>query len=53
MSNIKSIILGYIFALCLNGCDLSLSSNEEDFNEALINGLGSSPFNPVYVKIVE
>ena len=52
MSKIKFIILGYILAICLNGCDLGMSS-EGDFNEVLVNGLGASPFNPVYVKIVE
>ena len=52
MSKIKFIILGYILAICFNGCDLSMSSNEEGF-EVKRRGLGSSPYNPVYVRIVE
>ena len=52
MSKIKWLFLGYILAFSLNGCDLGMSS-EGDFNETLTNGLGSSPFNPVYVRIVE
>ena len=31
MSKIKFIILGYILAICFNGCDLSMSSNDDDF----------------------
>ena len=52
MSKIKWLFLGYILALCINGCDLGMSS-EEDFDQTLVNGLGSSPWNPVYVRIVE
>ena len=52
MSKIKFIILGYILAICFNGCDLSMSSNEEGF-EVKSGGLGSSQWNPVYVKIVQ
>ena len=51
MSKIKFIILGYILAICLNSCDLSMSANDEDFEVS--SGLGSSQWNPVYVKIVE
>ena len=53
MNKIKWLFLGYILALCINGCDLSMSSNDEGFSEILSDGLGSSPWNPVYVKIVE
>jgi hypothetical protein len=52
MSKIKFIILGYILAICFNGCDLSMSSNDEGF-EVKSSGLGSSPYNPVYVRIVQ
>ena len=52
MSKIKFIILGYILAICFNSCDLSMSSNEEGF-EVSSGGLGSSQWNPVYVRIVE
>ena len=51
MSKIKFIILGYILAICLNSCDLSMSSNNEGFG--VNSSLGSSPYNPVYVRIVE
>ena len=53
MSKIKWLFLGYILALSFNGCDLGLSSSDGDFNEITSSGLGSSPWNPVYVKIVE
>ena len=51
MKNIRLIILGYILAIIFHGCDLSMSS-EEGF-EVTSSGLGSSPYNPVYVKIVQ
>ena len=51
MSKIKFIILGYILAIIFHGCDLSMSSEEEGFDVSS-SGLGSSPYNPVYVKIV-
>ena len=53
MSKIKWLFLGYILALSFNGCDLGLSSNDGDFNEITSSGLGSSQWNPVYVKIVD
>ena len=40
-------------AMCIHGCDLGLSSSDGDFNEITSSGLGSNPWNPVYVKIVE
>ena len=52
MSKMKWLFLGYILALCINGCDLGMSS-EEDFDQTLVYGLGSSPWNRVYVRIVE
>tara|TARA_R100000664_G_C2743739_1_gene131871 strand:+ start:1436 stop:1597 length:162 start_codon:yes stop_codon:yes gene_type:complete len=52
MSKIKFIILGYILAVCFHGCDLGITSPSEDF-EVSSSGLGNSPNNPVYVKIVE
>ena len=52
MSKIKFIILGYILAMCIHGCDLGITSSNEEF-EISCSGLGSSPNNPVYVKIVE
>ena len=50
MKNIRLIILGYILAICIHGCDLGMSSSDEDFEVS--GGLGSSQWNPVYVKIV-
>ena len=52
MSKIKFIILGYILAMCIHGCDLGITSSNEEF-EVSSSGLGSSQWNPVYVKIVE
>ena len=52
MKNIRLIILGYILAIIFHGCDLSMSSEEEGFDVSS-SGLGSSPYNPVYVKIVQ
>ena len=50
MKNIRLIILGYILAIIFHGCDLGMSSEEESFEVS--GGLGSSQWNPVYVKIV-
>ena len=52
MKNIKWLVLGYFLCFLMNGCDLGISSSE-DFESTLDNGLGSSPYNPVYVRIVE
>ena len=52
MSKIKFIVLGYFLAMCIHGCDLGITSPNEDF-EVSSSGLGTSPNNPVYVKIVE
>ena len=51
MKNIRLIILGYILAIIFHGCDLGMSSNEGF--EVTSSGLGSSTYNPVYVKIVQ
>ena len=53
MKNIKWLVLGYFMAMCIHGCDLGMGSDEENFNPTSSNGLGSSPFNPVYVKVVD
>ena len=52
MNNIRWIVLGYFMAICINGCDLWITSSNGEF-EITNSGLGSSPYNPVYVKIVE
>ena len=46
---IKGIIIGFIVGLFLNACsDMALFGDEDyDYNQ-----LGSSPYNPMYVKIV-
>ena len=54
MFNIKSLVLGYFMAFLINGCDIGITSpGAEDFEVSSCNGLGSSQFNPVYVRIVE
>ena len=50
MNKIRCIVLGYVLAMCIHGCDLGMSSSDEDFEVS--GGLGSSQWNPVYVKIV-
>ena len=51
MKHSKWIFLGYLLAVCFHGCDLGISSTEDQFE--ITNGLGSTPYNPVYVRIVE
>ena len=53
MNYIKWIVLGYFLCFMINGCDLGISSNNQGFNQVTSSGLGSSAFNPVYVKIVD
>ena len=59
MKKVRWIVLGYFMALFINGCDLGVSSNN---NDAGIPGadqpcdygdLGTVPWNPVYVTIVD
>ena len=52
MKNIKWLVLGYFMAMCIHGCDVGITSPSENF-EVSSSGLGTSPNNPVYVKIVE
>ena len=52
MNSIKWLVLGYFLCLFTNGCDIGITSPGEDF-EVSGSGLGSSPHNPIYVKIVE
>jgi len=52
MKNIKWLILGYFMAIFINGCDLGVASTEQSF-ETNCDGLGSSQWNPVYVRIVD
>ena len=51
MKNLKWLVLGYLLAVCFHGCDLGMGSEEDQFE--VTNGLGSTPYNPVYVRIVE
>ena len=56
MNNLRFMVLGYLIAVCLNGCELGMtnSNNEIDIPfETNCSGLGSNYLNPVYVKIVE
>jgi len=52
MINLRLIALGYFLCFLINGCDIGITSSNEDF-EVNSSGLGSSPHNPIYVKIVE
>ena len=52
MKNIKWLVLGYFMAMFIYGCDLGITSPSEDFDVSS-SGLGDSPYNPVYVRIVE
>lgn len=51
MNNLRWLALGYIMCFVFNSCDLGISSTEDQFE--ITNGLGSTPYNPVYVRIVE
>tara|TARA_R100000781_G_scaffold90102_1_gene55597 strand:- start:18063 stop:18227 length:165 start_codon:yes stop_codon:yes gene_type:complete len=54
MNNIRWIVLGYFMAICINGCDLGITNNNEGgFDEITNSGIGSSQWNPVYVKVVD
>jgi len=53
MNNLRWMVLGYFMCFLINGCDLGIGSDEENFNSTLSNGLGSSQWNPVYVKVVD
>ena len=46
---IKGIVIGFIIGLFLNGC----ISNLEASNETSSWQIGSTPHNPMYVKIVK
>ena len=49
---VKWLVLGYFLCFLTNGCDLGMGS-DQDFEPTSSDGLGASPWNPVYVKIVE
>ena len=54
MKQLRWLALGYFMAFLLNGCDIGITSpGQEDFEISSCNGLGSSQWNPVYVRIVE
>jgi len=56
MKNLRWLVLGYFMAICINGCDLGLSSNDtiDNGNQANDYGdVGTVPWNPLYVKIVD
>ncbi len=47
---IKGIIIGFISALLLTSCESDLLFADDDYNGG---GIGSSEWNPMYVKIVD
>ena len=56
MSKIKWLVLGYFLCLLVNGCDLGLSSNDSINDGTQVNDygdVGTVPWNPLYVKIVD
>tara|TARA_R100001594_G_scaffold58231_2_gene92217 strand:+ start:342 stop:500 length:159 start_codon:yes stop_codon:yes gene_type:complete len=52
MNNLRLIALGYFLCFLINGCDVGITSPSDNL-EVSSSGLGSSPHNPIYVKIVE
>ena len=50
--NIRWLVLGYIMALCINGCDSLIGSSSEGFGTENYEQ-GCCSWNPIYVKIVE
>tara|TARA_R110000824_G_scaffold306687_1_gene494220 strand:- start:827 stop:985 length:159 start_codon:yes stop_codon:yes gene_type:complete len=52
MKNIKWIVLGYIMCVLINGCDLGITNSNEGIGVSS-SELGSSPYNPIYVKVVD
>ena len=54
MKNIKYIILGYLFAISVHGCDSVISSDNSSSTTNLEYGdYGTVSWNPLYVKIVD
>ena len=56
MKNLRWLVLGYFMAICINGCDLGLSSNNTIDNGNQVHDygdVGTVPWNPLYVKIVD
>ena len=52
MNNIKWLVLGYFLCFMTNGCDIGITSPNDGF-EVNSSGIGSSPLNPVWVKVVD
>ena len=51
MKNVKLMILGYVIGILIHGCDTVIGSNDQI--QSYETELGSTPWNPVYVKVVE
>ncbi len=52
MKHIKFMILGYMIALLMHGCD-NLIGSEGSTNETHNYDRGCCEWNPIYVKVVE
>ena len=50
MKNIKWLVLGYIMALTINGCDSVIANSDSDIE---YGDYGTVSWKPLYVKIVE
>ena len=46
---IKGILVGFLIGMIITGCSNSMLLADDDYD---YNQLGSSPYNPMYVKIV-
>ena len=47
---VKGILIGFLIGMIITGCsDSMLMADYDDYD---YNQLGSSPYNPMYVKIV-
>lgn len=56
MKNIKWLVLGYFMAMSIHGCDLGMGSSDAIDNGSQVNDygdIGTAPWNPLYVKIVD
>jgi len=56
MKNLRWLVLGYFMAFCTQGCDLGMSSSDTIDNGSQVNDygdVGTVPWNPLYVKIVD
>tara|TARA_Y100001938_G_C7839075_1_gene305205 strand:- start:198 stop:374 length:177 start_codon:yes stop_codon:yes gene_type:complete len=58
MKNLKWLVLGYFIAFCTQGCDVGITSSNNDtiaidMTNAEYGDYGTVSWNPIYVKIVD